>query len=119
MDLTREIEELERHLLTPATRASSKALDKRLTEDFIEIGASGRIYDKATILASLPEEAGDWTYHLTDFALRKISPDTVLATYRLVTYRNAAAERRTLRSSLWRQENGDWRMMFHQGTLIP
>lgn len=119
MDKSREIEELERCLLDPATRASSATLDTLLADDFMEIGASGRIFYKADTLASLPAEAGDWTYHLSDFAVRQLSADTILATYRLLTFRKAAPERRTLRSSIWRNDNGAWRMIFHQGTLAP
>lgn len=118
-ELTGRIRSLEEDLLDPATRASAAVLDKLLADDFMEIGASGRIYLKVDTLASLPAEVGDWTYHLSDFALRPISPDTVLATYHLVTFRKGASERKTLRSSLWRNESGQWRMTFHQGTLIP
>jgi hypothetical protein len=110
---------LEQVLLDPTTRASAATLNILLADDFMEIGASGQIHNKADTVASLPEETADWTYLLSDFAIRQLSSDTVLATYRIVTFRKAASERRTLRSSIWRRENGAWRMIFHQGTLAP
>ncbi|ETZ04946.1 hypothetical protein [Holospora undulata] len=48
------------------------------------------------------------------FELTKIVPDNYLLTYSLIQDKTRA----TRRSTLWRRVNGDWKILYHQGTLI-
>ena len=91
-----------------------------LADNFIEFGASGRIFNKTTILEDLKNEPPRPASTLTDFATREISHTTILATYK-ATRRNLAGEitGQTLRSSLWIHLDGRWQITFHQGTPIP
>lgn len=46
-----------------------------------------------------------------------LSATLALATYRLtLSSADGFTHTHTLRSSLWRREDGAWRMIFHQGT---
>lgn len=104
------IRELEERLLRPDVRASEAALGALLTDDFVEFGSSGTIYDKRSIIAALLREEPDGEPRtMRDFAIRRLAADVVLVTYRIV-------ESRTLRSSIWRAAGGRWQMIFHQGT---
>ena len=103
------LRDLEERLLLPHVRASPDEVTALLADEFIEFGSSGRIYDKQQVIRLLREEQGEAPCTLVDFTARKLAADIVLVTYRVV-------ENQTIRSSIWRLEDGRWRMVFHQGT---
>lgn len=114
-DLMRAILELEERLLTQDVRTSRQSLDGLLADDFVEIGSSGRVYDKASIIdALLTETRRDIT--VSEFKVREMSTDQAHATYRAT---DAATGSASNRSSVWRYEQGVWRMAFHRGTPLP
>jgi hypothetical protein len=41
-----EILQLEEQLVAPAVRASADALDRLVSDEFVEFGSSGRVYTK-------------------------------------------------------------------------
>lgn len=106
----RLLRELEEGLLQPSVRASAEQAAALLADEFVEFGSSGRIYDKKQIIELLQEEQGQSRQRtVSDFSARQLATDVVLLTYRIV-------ETRTIRSSIWKLTNGQWRMVFHQGT---
>jgi hypothetical protein len=117
-DLNRILPALEERLLQPEVRRSPAAVAELLADDFLEFGSSGRVYDKATTLLSLDAEETAWRYEPSEFAVRPLAKGLALLTYRLrATSLVGEGQRCTLRSSLWRQDEDGWRMVFHQGTL--
>ncbi|OKJ74755.1 nuclear transport factor 2 family protein [Streptomyces sp. CB02460] len=102
----------ELRLLDPAVRASPEAVTDLLDPEFAEFGASGRRYDRASVLAvtSAVEDYGPGP-DVSDLTGTLLAPDLVHLTY--VTERNGTLVRR---SSLWRRTGERWRMYFHQGT---
>jgi hypothetical protein len=88
-----------------------------LADDFVEIGSSGRVFTKPAIIESLRHEAPA-DRCLTEFRAKLLAPGVVLTTYRVVA-RRAPDVRRicSLRSSIWKLQDGCWQMIFHQGTL--
>lgn len=111
---------LELELLEPATRASVARLSALLDEAFIEFGASGRSIDRQALLQALPAEAGAVRYRAFDLQAWLPAPDLAQLRYRSERRDgDGAPVRHALRSSLWRCRNGEWRMLFHQGTPIP
>ena len=87
------------------------------TDDFWEIGASGQRYSRAFALDVLearltnPVDESDWESR--DFHVREIAPDVYLLTYTL-----RQGKRLTRRSTIWRRTDGDWKIVFHQGTVV-
>ena len=114
LNTTEHIRRLEEQLLKPEVRTSPEKLGLLLTDDFLEIGSSGRTYDKKQIIATLQGES-EFGYSLQDFQVKQLSPDTALATYRLETRQEAKVT--SLRSSIWVRGESGWQLMFHQGTL--
>ncbi|MPR07520.1 DUF4440 domain-containing protein [Microvirga tunisiensis] len=114
---------LEEELLRPETRSSRERTDALLADDFVEFGASGRVYDKALMLAALAEEQANpppIEREITDFTVRSLAGDLVPVTYRVTRRRkDTPGEARFLRSSIWRHEAVGWRMTLHQGTPLP
>ena len=103
---------LKLRLLHPPTRRSREAVERLLHPDFREIGASGRLWDRDSIVAALAVDPGDGA-QATDVEARFVAEGVVL-----VTYTSEAGARRARRSSLWLHGEDGWRVLFHQGTLL-
>ena len=94
-------------------------MEKLLDDEFVEIGTSGRAYDRNRIIASLANERAAH-HEAREFQFRWLSDDIVLVMYRATRSDiPIGAESHSLRSSLWQWRNGAWKMVFHQGTLVP
>ena len=106
------IQQLELSLLNPEVRKSRSILDSLIADDFLEIGASGNVYNKDDILNALPNEETN-AYSLSDFGVLFLSEGLILATYTL-----SENYRQTKRSSIWKNTNQKWALIFHQGTVI-
>jgi hypothetical protein len=105
--------ELELRLQVSTTRKDAAALAELLSENFREFGASGRVWNRASILAELSAET-PYRIISENFECQRLSSELAL-----LTYVCKSPTRRTLRSSLWRLEGDSWRVLFHQGTVIP
>nr|CAS02549.1 putative integron gene cassette protein [uncultured bacterium] len=105
---------LERELLDPATRSNYDRLDQLLAEDFFEVGANGRAFDKADVLSRLPSENGV-EFSATDIQAHVLSSTVVLVTY-VATRSHSNETLHSKRSSLWIRTSDGWEMRYHQGT---
>ncbi|MBI2791158.1 MAG: DUF4440 domain-containing protein [Gammaproteobacteria bacterium] len=90
----------------------------QICDEFWEVGASGNVYTKEVVLSTLLERYNDPNYkdiwEAKDFALTRIAQDNYLLTYTLIQDKT----RLTKRSTLWRRENGAWKILYHQGTVV-
>jgi hypothetical protein len=107
--------ELERELQTAECRRDRARVVALLAEDFAEIGASGKVWDRASTLALLEAEGGDDSVIEVHDLTGRIVGDGFIMT-RWVSDR---AGRRARRTSLWRRDAAGWRLVHHQGTLLP
>ncbi|MFK8909408.1 DUF4440 domain-containing protein [Streptomyces sp. YS-3] len=105
----------ELRLLDPEVRACAARVLELLDPEFTETGASGRRWDRKTVLAA----TGDGTVsreapvHVEEMSGVVLAPGIVH-----LTYFTEHAGRRAWRSSLWRRTEAGWRMYFHQGTPV-
>lgn len=104
--------ELEESLLQPDVRKSTR-VSELLADEFVEFGSSGRTFDKNQIIASLSEETPT-ECTLSDFRMQLLADNLALVTYR--THLHTEPPVYALRSSIWKLTEGQWRMIFHQGT---
>jgi len=109
-----EVLSLERRLLDPVTRASSRNVERLLHADFREVGATGRSWDRNSVLAALTTAPGETTA-VTDMSARVVAAGVVLVTYQA---RGSGERGGSLRSSLWCKGEDGWRVLFHQGTPV-
>jgi len=111
------IRDLETELLRADTRGSIKRLDELLSDDFFEIGASGKRYTKGDVIQLLSNEPADrLTMH--EYRAAEIAPNTILANFTEERELQGHGQRIvSLRSSIWQRRNGRWQMIFHQGTV--
>ena len=93
-------------------------ISKQMCDEFCEVGASGNVYTKQDVIETLLERYNDTDYQdiweAKDFELTTIAPDNYLLTYVLIQDKTRA----TRRSTLWRKVGGNWKILYHQGTVI-
>jgi hypothetical protein len=109
----------EEALLDPAVRRDRAQVAGLLAEDFVEFGSSGKVWSREATLDLLATE--DFRRPaMEDFNCNWIAGGVVLVTYRTVRVDPQSGEgTEVLRSSIWIEERGEWRMRFHQGTKVP
>jgi len=108
-----DLQRLETLLLNPASNSKPETLWPLFANEFIEIGSSGRRYDRQQTLASLTS-SNTSRGELSEFAATMLADDVALVTYRAVRYLDPPQY--SLRSSIWRRRGLHWQIVFHQGT---
>jgi hypothetical protein len=113
-DSVEQVVELELALLDHGVRRDRQRVEELLDEEFREIGASGRVWSRVETVAELVGEQDDEPVAVADMHARVLADDVVL-----LTYVSERAGRRAMRSAIWRRLDGRWRLLHHQGTLLP
>ena len=111
---------LEEEFLNPEVRRSPDQVGDLLSDDFVEFGSSGGVFNKQQVIAALEQEGlPDPTIRLSlvDFIARNLASDVMLVTYRTIQEGGPGTRQESrLRSSIWKFIEGRWQMVFHQGT---
>lgn len=116
--MSQRIYDLEMKLLSTEIRKSPHELSQLFSDDFVEFGSSGKVYNKPEVVHALQHEP-ETKFEVVDFKINPLSPEVVLATYRVKKIR--VEENKTtqsLRSSIWKLSDIGWQLVFHQGTRI-
>ena len=109
-----EVIHRERQLLDPEVRRQPDRMRALLHPQFVEFGASGRIWNVESIIEALTSEQTSHEIMATDFLASALAPDVIL-----LTFKTDSAGRVYLRSSVWvRIDDDQWLLRFHQGTVI-
>lgn len=103
---------LERELQTAECRRDRERLTRLLADDFTEVGASGTMWDKSSILDMLGSES-PVEIEVIEPVGRVIGPD-----YVLLQWISRTSEMRARRTSLWRRSDTGWELVHHQGTPL-
>ncbi|MCT7352140.1 nuclear transport factor 2 family protein [Streptomyces sp. 15-116A] len=105
----------ELRLLQPEVRSSPELLDELLHPEFREFGASGRYWDRTSIIEALleGEDPGPRPVVVSGMDGVELAPGVVH-----LTFDTELDGRRVHRSSIWRRTKDGWQMYFHQGTLF-
>lgn len=95
---------------------SLEVLAEFIDNEFIEVGSSAVIYDKAEVMRWLA--SNDQSERVgTSFKAHQLSESIILLTYiSAIKDTPASNSKQAIRSSIWRLTDGQWRMVFHQGT---
>jgi hypothetical protein len=110
-----EVLRLERELQTVECRGDRARIIALLAEDFLEVGASGQVWDLGSTLELLDAESlDDGVIEVHDLTGRVIGDGMVMA-----RWDSDRAGRRARRTSLWRRDRLGWRLVHHQGTPLP
>jgi hypothetical protein len=115
--LKETILELECKLQRPETRKEVAALDQIISDDLVEITSSGTLSRKSDCLANLPS-APEIKFEMTNFNIRELAPDSVQTFFETKkTIVSTGKISYSQRSSIWKNEAGKWKMIYHQGTV--
>lgn len=95
---------------------SREVFESMTMPDFWEVGASGAVYDREFVWATLERryvaaEPDEW--ETSDFRLRPLGAEVFLLTYVL-----RQGSRVTRRATIWQRSGAAWRAVYHQGTLV-
>jgi hypothetical protein len=97
-------------------KGSFESLTDLISDDFLEINYKGQQIYKPDVIPWLKViDAYEWMG--SQFKGQLLSPDLFLLTY-LSQLESAPDLKKTVRSSLWRNEEDTWRLIFHQETRL-
>lgn len=111
-NLKEHLQLLEENLLTDEVRLDPNKLKNYLVEDFFEFGSSGHVWHMQSYLGE--NGAGMIDASISNFSIHPLAENVVLVTYQL---KNRTRHNDSLRSSIWKDFNEEWKMVFHQGTV--
>lgn len=116
----RKFQSLELKLLHTNWQQQAEELEKLLSEQFMEIGPSGRVTSRAAVINWLLHKDADERWSIDELNLHRLSPDITLVYYRARRVRPSSASRGSMRTSIWQNAGaaGQWQLLFHQATKI-
>lgn len=100
----------------PELGTSREHFENMTEPEFWEVGASGRRYSREYVLDGLEKRysvAHEDNWETRGFHCLEIAPHNYLLTYTLLQ-----GERVTRRSTIWRRHEDQWRIVYHQGTIV-
>ena len=100
----------------PVFGTTRKDFEKMIDTCFWEVGASGRRYSREYVLDVLEERSKNRTENIwktKDYHCLEIAKDNYLLTYTL-----SQGKRITRRATIWRRFGADWKIVYHQGTIV-
>lgn len=121
MNVLEELKKREPIFHRPEFGTTRTAFENMTIDDYWEIGASGKRYGREECIETVVARYQDPNYlkndfwETSDFECRQLSDDTYLLTYTLI---QGKEKRVTRRSTIWRLVGKQWKMVYHQGTII-
>jgi hypothetical protein len=112
------IRAIEQQLLLPEVRRSREKLEKILGEDFYEIGTSGKVFDRPTIIDTMITESKRELI-MKEFQATVLAEDVILTTFRILRLIEGEMTASSRHCSVWKKRGDNWWMLYHQGTLEP
>jgi hypothetical protein len=101
----------------PEFGTTRKDFDNIMEETFWEVGVSGNRYSKKFILDSLEKRFKNPPKEklaVKDFHCLEISKNNYLVTYTLIQNKI----RVTRRLTIWKKRRNQWKIVYHQGTMV-
>ena len=109
-----EVLDLERELQTAECRRNSARVRELLADDFTEVGASGEVWDRPSLLKLLEQETDDADV----IDVRNLTGRVLDDGYVLTLWDSQRGTHRARRSSVWRRSSTGWELVHHQGTAL-
>jgi hypothetical protein len=123
--ISKELEEQlitrEKDIVAAQKRCDFSAVEAMLAEGFHEIGGSGKLFSRSDVLRAL-RDIRIIDYTLDQFRILPANPGCVIVTYMTSVKRSYMGQEywnRAYRSSTWIEQDGAWRVIFHQATPLP
>jgi hypothetical protein len=116
MDVLKELMKREPIFHRPEYGTTRQDFENMTEATFREVGASGRRYSREIVLDVLEnrfKNPAEECWKTKDFDCLEIAPDNYLVTYTLIQ-----GDRITRRATIWRRSNSNWKIVYHQGTIV-
>lgn len=116
LDVLDTLRQCEASFHRPEADRTREDFARMIAESFWEIGASGHRYDREATLQILDARRFDpppGAWDISDAHCTQLCAGTFLLSYSLLHQ-----QRLSRRSTIWRCTDGQWQMLFHQGTLV-
>ena len=116
MTILNELKQLEPIFHHPELGTNRSDFENMMADEFWEVGASGRIYNRQYVLDELEKRYNNPVkdvWETKDFNCMKIAPNNYLLTYTLLQ-----GNRITRRATIWRRTDERWMIVYHQGTPV-
>lgn len=117
MDLTEHIRQRELTLLQTDLTANPALIDELLAIDFEEISSGGEVNSRSDVVNWLLSKDQHIRWALTDFRIRVLADDWVLAHYTAQKRDDPnITSKGSIRTSIWQHQGDRWKMVFHQAS---
>lgn len=117
--LCKLIYEHECSLLQSEVRKSSEKISELISTEFIEFTSSGKVvfYKEGEVYQDNDDNT-EVEWEIKDFSIKELSYQCILAMYKVIKHDEMDEDKKySLRSSIWKCFDGQWKMIFHQGTV--
>jgi hypothetical protein len=112
-----QLRQLEAELHHPGAGGTRERLEQLLHPDFHEVGRSGRVYNRDTVINYLASARPVPEVEPSGHELRLLAEGCALLTYRSARRGpDGAWTEAALRSSVWMRTAQGWQLFYHQGT---
>jgi hypothetical protein len=112
------LQALEVELHHPDVRRNPARLAQLLHREFHEVGRSGRMYNRESIMELLATQDSQFEVVSDNYTVSELGAEMALLTYRSAHIdQSNNLVNHTLRSSVWLKTNAaGWQLRYHQGT---
>jgi len=112
-EIEEKIKENELKLLEKNIRNNKDELEKLISRDFIEHCSSGAVMTFDQMINALADENTDSNYKIIKMDIKSLSEKIILVLY-TIEMGNGISNR----CSIWKNEENNWKIIFHQGTKV-
>lgn len=117
--ITEHIKQLELKLLQTDLRANPALINDLISGDFEEISGNGQMNSRNDVINWLLQKDNNIQWALTNFRIKVLTDEVMLVIYiakKLNDPNNTSNG--SIRSSIWKQQDQNWKMIFHQASKI-
>ena len=108
-----KILELENSLFKLEYMSNREYLDNIISDNYKELGKSGILFNKEDVVNDLLTQQQDRDIKIYDFSGEELSKDLWIVHY--ITYSD---DNKVYRTSIWKNENDNFKILFHQASVL-
>lgn len=113
------IKQLELKLLHTYPKTDPALIDDLISDEFEEISSSGQVSSKNDVVNWLLNKDSHIQWSLSDFRIKALTDDLVMAIYTAQKLNDPdSASKGSMRTSIWKRQGNNWKMIFHQASKI-
>ena len=113
------IKQLELKLLHTDPKTDPALIDDVISDAVEEITSSGQVSSRNDVVNWLLNKDSHIQWSLSDFRIKALTDDLVMAIYTAQKLNDPdSASKGSMRTSIWKRQGNNWKMIFHQVSKI-